>query len=291
MRDVTEAILEILDSGRRGALATVVRTGGSAPQAPGARLVLGPDDRTVGTVGGGAIEQAVVEELRACREDGRPRLVSKDLGRDLGMCCGGSMEVFVEPIEASPRLFVFGAGHVARPTAALARTVGFSVTVIDDREDLNTEDRFPGCKRILLEPAEATEGLGLTDRDWVLVLTRDHRMDEEALDACARRPHRYVGMIGSRRKVFRIVQRIQARRGLPPLDRVHAPVGLDLGAVTPEEIAVSIVAELVALRHGRTGTHMRAVDSPGLRKVLEGRMTAEAACLVDDAESGPEGGC
>ncbi len=281
MRDVASAILELLRAGGRGALATVVRASGSTPQQPGARLLLLPDGKTVGTVGGGAIERAVLEELGGAIRDGRPRVVVRDLGRDLGMCCGGRMEVFVEPIESMPRLVIFGAGHIAKPTAALARTVGFDVTVVDDREELNDEARFPGCSRIIAEPAEAVAELALREDDWALVVTHDHRLDEEALDAVARLPHRYVGVIGSKRKIYRVLARIHARRGLPPLERVYAPVGLAIGAVAPEEIAVSIVAELVALRHGAPATHMRAVDDPALARVLDGHLTPEAAAELE----------
>jgi xanthine dehydrogenase accessory factor len=280
MRDVTEAMLRVLESGRRGALATVVRASGSTPQQPGARLLMLPDGTTVGTVGGGAIEQAVVAALAECMIDGRRELTVHDLGRDLGMCCGGRMEVFVEPIEAAARLLVFGAGHVAKPTSALVQTLGFRVTVVDDREELNTDERFPGCERVLAEPAEVAARLAPTSEDFLLVVTYDHRLDEEALDVFARLPHRYIGLIGSRRKIYRILQRIHARRGLPPLERVYAPVGLDLGAVSPEEIAVSIASELVALRHGKPANHMRALDDPRLARVLGGELTPEAAALA-----------
>lgn len=281
MRDVARAIVEILDGGRRGALATVIRTSGSAPQQPAARLVLRPDGSAVGTVGGGAVERAVLEALAACIASGKPELVVYDLGRDLGMCCGGRMEVFVEPIESLQRLLVFGAGHVAKPTAKLALEVGFSVTVIDDREELNTAERFPGCTLLSAEPAEAAAKLEPRAEDWILIVSYDHRLDEEALDTYVRLPHRYLGVIGSRRKIFRILQRISHKRGLPALDRVYAPVGLDLGAVSPEEIAVSIVSELIALRHGKPARHMRAVDDPRLRAVLAGQLSAEAAAQVD----------
>ena len=281
MRDVTLAVLEILDEGGRGALATVVRSSGSTPQEPGARMLLRPDGSTVGTIGGGAIEHHVIGELRACVIDGRPRSVHKDLVRDLGMCCGGRMEVFVEPVEGRPRLVVFGAGHVGKACAALARTLGFRVVVVDDREELNAEERFEGCERILLEPSEAAAELRVTERDWLLIVTHDHRLDEAALDTFARVPHAYIGLIGSRRKVYRIFARIAARRGLPDLSRVYAPVGLDIGAVSPEEIAVSVAAELVALRHGHPGAHMRAVDDPHLRKVLDGELTPDAAAQIE----------
>ena len=277
MRDVTEALLALLDEGGRGAMATVVRSSGSTPQEPGARMLLRPDGSTVGTIGGGAIEHLVRSELEACCADGRPRMVERDLLRDLGMCCGGRMEVFVEPIEGRPRLVIFGAGHVGKATADVAAGLGFRVVVVDDREDLNTEARFAGCERIMAEPAEAQEELSPGPSDWLLVVTHDHRLDEEALDTYARLPHAYLGVIGSRRKIYRVLARIAAKRGLPPMEHVYAPVGLDLGAVTPEEIAISVAAELVALRHGRSGPHMRAMDDPALAKVLEGALTPEAA--------------
>ena len=218
---------------------------------------------------------------RRASETAGPRVIEKDLVRDLGMCCGGRMEVFVEPIESRPRMIVFGAGHVAHALAPLAATLGFRVTVVDDREELNTAERFGDCERVLAEPAEAAELIETTEADWLIVVTHDHRLDEEAIDAFAPRPHRYLGAIGSRRKIYRILQRIHARRGAIPMDRLYAPIGLDLGAIGPEEIAVSIAAELVALRHGKPAAHMRAIDDPQLQKVLGGELTPEAASQID----------
>lgn len=281
MREVTEEVLRILREGGSGAQATVIRTSGSTPQQPGARLLLLAGGEMAGTVGGGAVEEVTLAALRICLRDGKSKVFVYDLGRDLGMCCGGTMEVFVERIESEPRLIIFGAGHIARPTASMARAVGFRVVVVDDRDELNTEDRFPECERVLAEPGGAVDALNVCREDWLLVVTHDHRLDEEALDLYARLEHRYLGLIGSRRKIFRILQRIHGRRGLPALDRVYAPVGVDIGAVSPEEIAVSIVAELVALRNGRSVDHLRAVDHPALHKVLEGTMSPEGAALAD----------
>ncbi len=236
--EILAALLYVLARGGRGALASVIRTGGSTPQTVGARLLLAPDGTRVGTVGGGAIEHAVIGALEECVRSGRSEILVKDLARDLGMCCGGRMEVLVEPIEGTPRLIVFGAGHVGEAVAKLARELAFRVVVVDAREELNDEARFPGCERVLFEPREAASTLAPTEHDHLLVTTHDHRLDEEALDTFARLPHRYLGLIGSKRKILRILERIGARAGLPPLDRVYAPVGLDLGAVTPAEIAV-----------------------------------------------------
>jgi xanthine dehydrogenase accessory factor len=273
LREVVEAVLEVLSGRQRGALATVVRTSGSTPRKAGARMLLRPDGTTVGTVGGGAIERVVVEALLETRRTGEPRTVAHDLGYDLGMCCGGRMEVFVEAVEPAPRLWLIGAGHVAKATAAIARTVGFEVVVVDDREDLNSAERFPGCRLEVADPASFLRSASLGDGDWVLIATHDHGLDEAALGLCMQQQPRYVGLVASRRKAFRLVQRVAGRLtnvgvGID-LDRLYAPVGLDLGAATPEEMAVSIVAELVAVRHGKSADHMTALGDPRLARTLE----------------------
>lgn len=269
MREVAEALLEVLNSGQRGALATVVRSSGSTPQVVGARLLLKPDGNTVGTVGGGAIEHAVLDTMREVLESGEPRLLERDLTRDLGMCCGGRMTVFVERVQAASRLYLFGAGHVARATAPLARQLGFDVTVVDEREELNTAERFPGCRLELDDPSSLLRRARLEPNDHVLIVTHDHRLDERALELCLAQPAGYIGLVGSRRKVFRLLQRIAARRPDVTFERVYAPVGLDLGAVGPDEIAVSVAAELVALRRGKLAAHLRAVEDPRFRQLLE----------------------
>lgn len=270
MREIAKALLDVLESGQRGALATVVRVSGSTPQQPGARLLLCPDGTRLGTVGGGAIEQLVEEALATALATGKSELLVKDLGQDLGMCCGGRMEIFIEPVEGAPRLYLFGAGHVAKATAAVCQRLGFELTVVDEREELNSAERFPGCHRDLRDPAGVLAEARFTERDWLLIMTHDHRLDQQALELSIQRRPRYIGLVGSKRKVFRLLQRIALRRGQElPLDRVYAPVGLDLGAVGPEEIAISIAAELVALRHGKAAPHLRAVEDLRLQRVLE----------------------
>jgi xanthine dehydrogenase accessory factor len=263
MQAVTEALLELLRTGQAGALATVVQVSGSTPQVAGARLLLCADGRAIGTIGGGAIELAVLRALAEVQQRQVARLLHWDLGRDLGMCCGGSMSLFLEPVSAVPRLWLFGAGHVAQPTAALARSVGFALTIVDEREEWNTAARFPECRLELSDPVSVLARTPLGERDWLLICTHEHRLDEEALRAALKTPARYIGLVGSRRKVHRLLQRISAREGAPPdTTRLYAPVGLNLGALSPAELAVSIVAELVALRHGVASLeHLRAMEA------------------------------
>lgn len=265
---LVRALLELLEGGGRGALATVVRTAGSTPQVVGARLLLRPDGTLAGTVGGGAIEQDVVEALHGCVLDGESRLLSRELGYDLAMCCGGRMEVFIEPIEGAPRLSLLGAGHVAHALAPLAHALGFLLRVVDEREELNTEARFPNATRVLLDPAEWLKHTSVSERDWLLIASHDHALDERLLELSLLRTPRYVGLVGSKRKVFRLLERISRRRGALSLARLYAPVGVALGGVGPHEIAVSIAAELVALRRNTPAAHLRVMDDPRLAKLL-----------------------
>lgn len=272
MRDVTEAILDVLKAGERAALATVIRTAGSTPQVAGARLLVrkghsvktGDGDlECVGTVGGGRIESVVIDELKRLVRAGHAEVFRRHLGRDLGMCCGGEMEFFLEPIESAPHLLMLGAGHIAQPTVRFAEQVGFTVTVVDAREELNNAERFANADRILTEPAEAirTRQVAITPNTYIVICTHDHTLDEEALRVCADKGARYVGMIGSERKVIQVYKRIAARLPELSLDGVFAPVGLDLGALTPEEIGLAIVAELVAVRRGGSGQSMNSTDA------------------------------
>ncbi len=288
MREVTEALLALLQAGGDGALATVIGATGSTPQSAGARLLLRADGSTVGTVGGGAIEQRVLSALADVRAQGEPRVLSCDLARELGMCCGGSMQLFLEPVRATPRLAIFGAGHVAQPTATLARSVGFEVVVVDEREELNTAERFPGCRRELTDVAAALRSLEPGERDWLLIVTHDHQLDEEALRLALLGGARYVGLVGSRRKVYRLLQRVVSRQGPLDLSRLYAPVGLHLGAVSPGEIAVSVVAELVALRHGVGAAHLRVMAEARLATLLAECEGASALEVEDTAAGWPQ---
>lgn len=266
--DVARAIVEVLDgsAATAAALATVIGRSGSAPQAIGARLLLRADGSQIGTVGGGAIEAQVLEACAAALRDGRSRRIEAHLVRDLGMCCGGSMEVFVEFLQAEPRLFVVGAGHVSQALVPLAAAAGFRTAVFDDRDELLEHPAFASVRRGAFDVDELDAAIpDLDARDYVIVVTRDHARDERALADLLHRPHRYLGMIGSQRKVHAVLGRILHRerelgRPAPDLSRLHAPVGLALGGRTPVEIAISILAELVADRHGGSGSAMSVVD-------------------------------
>ena len=251
MRDVYEELLRLERAGTPAALAIVTAVRGSTPQVVGAKMVVHPDGRIVGTVGGGRFEKEVMEVALSVIAEGQPRVVSLDLTRDLGMACGGHMDAFVEPVRPIDRLVAFGGGHVAGATAALARTVGFAVTVVDPRPQWANAERIPGCEVVNVAYDEAPGAVTLTPRDHVLVMTHGHAHDRAILDGVLRGPQSWTGAIGSRRKVAKTrALLLEAGHEEEAVAAISSPVGLDIGAESPEEIAVSIVAELIRHRHG-----------------------------------------
>jgi xanthine dehydrogenase accessory factor len=255
--DLYRAIVDLLARGGRAALVTIVRASGSTPQRVGAKMLVLENGETVGTIGGGCYENDAVLKARRALVEGRPQLVRYDLNDDFaeesGLICGGQMDVFIEPVAPALELYVFGAGHVGLHVARVASSVGFRVHVVDDREKFANRERFPEAAEVIAQDIpEWLASNQLTPGAFAVVVTRGHRHDLDALRALAGRDLRYLGMIGSRAKVARVFEAL-AGADIPAdqLRRVRAPIGLDIGAVTPEEIAVAIVAELVAAKYGK----------------------------------------
>jgi xanthine dehydrogenase accessory factor len=240
-------IAEIESSGGRAALVTVVRATGSTPREPGARMLVHPDGAIEGTIGGGRIEQAAIEEARAAIQDLRPRYVEHKLTQELGMCCGGSIALFVEPIVGAPRLIVFGAGHVATALVRMAAQAGFVVHVADEREELLNAVRLPEARA--LHPDLDDPALPWSEGTFVMVTTHDHALDQQLVEKALKKPFRWLGLIGSRRKAHLTQERLRAKGfGEDQIAKVRSPVGIAIGAETPEEIAVSILGEMIARR-------------------------------------------
>lgn len=249
--EVFQATADLVERGEPFVMATVVRTGGSSPRKSGAKMVVRADGSIAGTIGGGAIEKQVVDAALALlgSSERETQLVEAHLTHDLGMCCGGKMSVFLEKFGGRERLYVFGAGHVAQPLAALAAQVGFDVTVVDERPEWLNAERFPKARRVLTHPVDAAKTLPFDGRTFACIVTHDHPLDQEVLQVVLRRPAAYLGMIGSRRKGERFKTRLAAAGFTPEeVGRFRTPMGLAIGAQGPDEIAVSIVAELVAAR-------------------------------------------
>ncbi len=248
-------------SGRDAVLCSVIGVDGSAPRKPGARMLVYADGTIVGTIGGGEWERRVIAAALDALERGQPVRVAAHLTRDMGMCCGGAMEAYVEPLERTDRLHVFGAGHVGTALARLARDLGFEVHVYDEREDWLEEGRLPGCTLHEGDPSRALVVLG--SRDFAVIVTHSHQLDQALLMGLIGQDYAYLGMIGSRAKVAKFFVRLRAA-GVDEarFSRVSTPVGLDIGAETPEEIAVAIAAELIRVRRGHSGTVRPLAEIP-----------------------------
>ena len=252
--DIYEEVVKLRRAGRRGAVATIVSVRGSIPSFKTAKMLVRDDGSIAGTIGGGCVEAEVWQAAREVMEAERPRTLTFDLNNDpkydTGLVCGGTLEVFVEPVLPLAELYIFGAGHVAASLYRVAGMAGFDVTVIDDREAYASRERFPEAQEVIAEDFDkAMARLVPSESSYIVIVTRGHRDDMRVLRWAVKTPARYVGMIGSKRKTIGIFKELQ-KEGSPAhlFDRVHAPVGLDIGAITPEEIAVSITAELIAKR-------------------------------------------
>lgn len=244
-------IAQLVAEGRAFVLATVIESGGSTPQKAGSKMVVLPDGSVRGTVGGGAIEMQIVEAAKELLHTSQiSRIIETHLTHDLGMCCGGKMKVFLEKHAQIPRLWIYGAGHVARELAALAKHVGFRVAVVDERAEWATRERFPEVDELILRnPGDhARDQPGGSDC-YYCITTHDHPLDQAVLEALLTRPSAYLGVIGSRRKAERFKMRLSAA-GFSDQDlaRLRSPMGLPIQALSPAEIAVSIVGELIECR-------------------------------------------
>jgi xanthine dehydrogenase accessory factor len=252
--DIYEEIVQLRREGRRGAVATIVNVRGSIPSFKTAKMLVRDDGSIVGTIGGGCVEAEVWQAAREVMESEKPRTLSFNLNQDpkydTGLLCGGTLEIFIEPVLPPALLYIFGAGHVSVNLYKVAKDAGFEVTVVDDREAYANRQRFPEAKEVIAEDFEqAMIRLTPNESSYIVIVTRGHRDDMRVLRWAVQTSARYIGMIGSKRKTIAVFREL-TKEGLSPelFERVHAPVGLDIGAISPEEIAVAIAAELIATR-------------------------------------------
>ena len=263
MSDIYLEIAKAKEERKSVALAVITKTTGSTPQKAGAKMLIYPDRTISGTIGGGVLEENVITTAIECLRTRQTQTLQFELkipkkgthNNNLDMICGGNMEVYIEPITPDPILYLFGAGHINLPIAQLAKLVGFKVVVIDSDKQYANQKRFPKSladKIIVADFKKAVAQLRFDESSYIVIITRSHISDRESLSACLKKnqPVAYIGMIGSKRKIATIFAEL-LKSGIPKkkLDMVYAPIGLDIGAETPEEIAVCILAELIAVSH------------------------------------------
>ena len=254
MTDIYQEIARIKAEGGEAALVTIVSTTGSTPREEGAKMLVKADGSILGTIGGGSLEARVIEEAVKVIGQGKPKrlhisLTAKEVD-EVGMLCGGELEVFIEPILTPFTLYLFGGGHISLPLAKMGKLLGFKIAVIDDRAEFANADRFPEAEVVLADDfTKSFPRLKIDKSSYIVIVTRGHQHDEVVLEWAVGTPAKYIGMIGSKAKTKAIFSHLLAK-GISKklLDRVHAPIGVEIHAQTPEEIAVSILAEIVKVR-------------------------------------------
>src|SRR5215468_1960756 len=266
--DIFEEVVRLRRAGVRGALATIVHTNGSIPSYESSRMLVRDDGSIVGTIGGGCVEADVWAAAKEVMEKESPRkmvfTLNNEASYDNGLICGGTVEVFVEPILPQPVAYIFGGGHISMALAKAASAAGFGIVVVDDREQFANKERFPMAQELYTGYEDAFARLSPNAASYLVIVTRGHRDDMRVLAWAVRTDARYVGMIGSKRKVLSVYKALEAEGYRPEeFERVYAPMGLEIGALSPEEIAISIVAELVAVR--------RNADSAAHKKLTRDR--------------------
>jgi xanthine dehydrogenase accessory factor len=250
--DIYAELARLSSAGEEGALATVISAAGSTPREEGAKMLVKADGSIMGTIGGGAVEKAVIREaLDVIRKGKAKKMEYKlDAGGELGMICGGDTEIFIDPIAAAPTLFVFGGGHIAVPLVKMAAIVGFKITVVDERPDFASAARFPDAVEVIVsEIPSAYARLNIDRGCYIVVVTHGHKGDEAALEGALKTPAKYIGMIGSKSKNAAVYAHLLAKGFTQDdLNRPHSPIGVRIKAQTPEEIAVSILAEMIGVK-------------------------------------------
>lgn len=252
--DIYEELVRLRRLGQKCALATIVQVRGSIPSFESAKLLVREDGSMAGTIGGGCVEAEVWNAAREVIETEKPKHLTFNLGQDAaydnGLICGGQLNVFVEPVVPQPRAYIFGAGHVSKSISKVANLAGFATVIVDDREAFANRERFPEAEEIYAEEYEAVfPKLPVNSSSYLIIVTRGHRDDMRVLRWAVTAGARYVAMIGSKRKTISVVKELE-EEGIPrqAFEQVFAPMGLEIGAVTPEEIAISVVAEMIAVR-------------------------------------------
>jgi xanthine dehydrogenase accessory factor len=258
--DVFEEIVRLRALGQKCALATITEVRGSIPSFETAKLLVREDGSMIGTIGGGCVEAEVWAAARDIIDTGKPRTMSFNLGQDAaydnGLICGGQLEVFVECVSPQPAALIFGGGHISRSLAKVLDIAGFAVSVVDNREAFANRERFPEAGQVFAEEYEEIfPKLNITSSTYIVIVTRGHRDDMRVLRWAITTSARYISMIGSKRKTIAVIRELE-REGLPAeaFERLHAPMGLEIGAISPEEIAISVAAEMIAVRRDPEGS-------------------------------------
>lgn len=251
MEDIYAKVIQLKKAGVNSAFCILTDTTGSVPRKAGSKMVVTHDGQIFGTVGGGHIEMKIIEKAIQVCKSGHPLKYSFNLKDDLGMHCGGSVEVFIDPLTPAHELLIFGAGHIGKSLARLARSFGFNVTLIDNRQNLLDELEQEGFRTLLSEFVKAAETIETTKNTFIVVTTPKHKYDEAVTGILAAKSFKYLGMIGSEKKVAFAIENFKKLNILSDaqIQNINMPIGIPFNAQTPEEIAISILAKLIDVKN------------------------------------------
>jgi len=277
--DLYDEIIRLRRLGQKCALATIVQVRGSIPSYESAKLLVREDGSMAGTIGGGCVEAEVWAAAREVIETEKPKHMNFSLGQDAaydnGLICGGQLDIFIEPVLPQPGAIIFGAGHISKSLSKVAQLAGFRTTIVDDREMFANSERFPEADEIHAEDYETVfPKLPVNETSYIIIVTRGHRDDMRVLKWAIGTPAKYISMIGSKRKVISVIKELE-KEGIPRRDfeRIFAPMGLDIGAISPEEIAVAVVAEMIAVRRNPDSQWRSIVKSVYANEALRAHLT------------------
>src|SRR5215467_10301309 len=263
--DIYEELVRLRNIGQKCALATIVEVRGSIPSYESAKILVREDGSMIGTIGGGCVEAEVWNAAREVIETEKPKTLNFNLGQDAaydnGLICGGQLDVFVEPVLPVPVAYIFGAGHISKSLSKVAGLAGFSTIVVDNRESFANRERFPEAAEVhAAEYEDVFPRLVINENSYLIIVTRGHHDDMRILRLAVATPARYIAMIGSKRKVLNVIKELE-KEGIDRLafERIHAPMGLDIGAISPEEIAIAVTAEMIAVRRN-AASNWRAIS-------------------------------
>ena len=251
---------EEVGKNRAAALIIITKVEGSSPGIEGSMMAVFQDGSTLGTVGGGSLEYCAIEKAKDCLVKGMGQPFQYDLSSEgsLGMICGGKAEGYIKVINSGPRLIIIGGGHIAVELHKLSKFIGMETVIFENREEYGSKERFPEAEIIVGNYEEALRNYNISTNCFVIIVTHGHSYDEIALKTVINSDAAYIGMIGSRDKTEQVMSKLKAA-GISEdkLNKVYAPIGLNLGGRSPKEIAFSIMAEIVLIKNGGTLQHMK----------------------------------
>ena len=248
LMNIYNEIEQLRKSGIDAALCTIIHTKGSTPRKVGAKMLVLIDGSIKGTIGGGNLEKEVIKNALVQLKKNEPKLFKHDLLHQHNMCCGGTVEIFIEPLEKMKRLYIFGAGHTGQALAKFAMSMDFEIFVIDDRKEyIDQLKEGSAINKLHVDYKKVLPTLPFDENTFVVILTYEHEIDRDILSYCIKKPYAYLGMIGSQRKI-EMTKKMFLDAGIATkeqLEKVRMPIGANILAETPEEIAISILAELI----------------------------------------------